>query len=179
MKKLILSILIFTLSIDTYATHAAGMDISYECINQGTNFDTYKVTVKFYRDCEGTANWGTLYLDYSSSCGSNSISLTQVGNAVNINPNCLSYCNGGSGTGIEQYTYEAIINLSKCSNWVLSVCEAARNNSIGTISNPGNEDLCVEATLNKQHFAIILLHLLNTQLHLFVLEIIIVIIMVL
>ena len=125
------------------------MDISYECINQGTNSDTYKVTVKFYRDCEGIANWGTLYLDYSSSCGSNSTSLTQVGNAVNINPNCLSYCNGGSGIGIEQYTYEAVINLSKCSNWVLSVCEAARNNSIGTISNPGQEDLCVEATLNN------------------------------
>ena len=149
MKKVILSILVLILSIDTYATHAAGMDISYECINQGTNSDTYKVTVKFYRDCEGIANWGTLYLDYSSSCGSNSTSLTQVGNAVNINPNCLSYCNGGSGIGIEQYTYEAVINLSKCSNWVLSVCEAARNNSIGTISNPGQEDLCVEATLNN------------------------------
>ena len=29
------------------------MDISYECISQGTNSDTYKVTLKFYRDCEG------------------------------------------------------------------------------------------------------------------------------
>jgi len=32
---------------------------------------------------------------------------------------------------------------------VLSVCEAARNAAINTINNPGNQDLCVEATINN------------------------------
>ncbi|MDG1283999.1 MAG: hypothetical protein P8N46_05010, partial [Flavobacteriales bacterium] len=54
--------------------------------------------------------------------------------------------------GIEEYIYQGTITLSHCSDWVLSVCEAARNNSIGTISNPGIEDLCVEATLNNTTF---------------------------
>ena len=136
------------------ATHAAGMDISYECISQGTNSDTYKVTLKFYRDCEGIDAPGyginpLLQLEYSSSCGSGTATLQTVGTPININPLCLSYCNGGNSLGIEQYTYEAIISLSKCSNWSLTVCEPARNNAINTIVNPGNQDLCIEATLDN------------------------------
>ena len=136
------------------ATHAAGMDISYECISQGTNSDTYKVTLKFYRDCEGIDAPGyginpLLQLEYSSSCGSGTATLQTVGSPININPLCLSYCNGGNSLGIEQYTYEAIISLSKCSNWSLTVCEPARNNAINTIVNPGNQDLCIEATLDN------------------------------
>ena len=94
------------LNMNLYATHAAGMDIAYECISSGSNADTYKITLKFYRDCEGISNWGTLYLEYSSSCGSGSTALTQVGSSLNINPACLSFCNGGNSLGIEQYTYE-------------------------------------------------------------------------
>ena len=48
------------------ATHAVGMDISYECISQGTNSDTYKVTLKFYRDCEGIDAPGYGINHYSS-----------------------------------------------------------------------------------------------------------------
>ena len=116
-----------------YATHAAGMDISYECITQGSSSDTYKITLKFYRDCEGISAPSSHTLYYSSFCASGSTTLYQVGSAVNINPNCQSYCNGGTGLGIEQYTYEATISLAHCSNWLFSVCEAARNNVINTI----------------------------------------------
>ena len=115
MKWIFSCILLLVINSNIFATHAAGMDISYECISQGNNSDTYKITLKFYRDCEGTANWGALDLQYSSSCGSGSTTLNQIGNAVNINPNCLSDCNGGNGLGIEQYTYEAIVSLNKCS----------------------------------------------------------------
>ena len=152
MKWIFSCILLLVINSNIFATHAAGMDISYECISQGNNSDTYKITLKFYRDCEGTANWGALDLQYSSSCGSGSTTLNQIGNAVNINPNCLSDCNGGNGLGIEQYTYEAIVSLNKCSNWILSVCEANRNIAINTISGPSNEELCVEATLNNTIF---------------------------
>ena len=149
MGKFLLIPLLLISSIKLYATHAAGMDIAYECINSGSSSDTYKITLKFYRDCEGISNWGTLYLDYTSSCGSGSAALNQIGSAVNINPACLSFCNGGNSLGIEQYTYEATITLSHCSDWVLSVCEAARNNAINTINNPGGQDLCVQATLSN------------------------------
>mgnify|MGYP001414318176 CR=1 FL=1 len=130
------------------------MDIAYECITQGVNSDTYKVTIKFYRDCEGIAAPNSHPLDYSSSCGSGTTTLYLVGGAVNINPNCQSYCNGGNGLGIEQYTYEGIITLSHCSNWLLSVCEAARNDVISTIIAPDQQDICVQATLNNTTYCI-------------------------
>tara|TARA_B100001250_G_scaffold24992_2_gene20727 strand:- start:70 stop:4356 length:4287 start_codon:yes stop_codon:yes gene_type:complete len=148
-RKFILFSVFLIINIKIYATHAAGMDIAYECITQGINSDTYKVTIKFYRDCEGIAAPNSHPLDYSSSCGSGTTTLYLVGGAVNINPNCQSYCNGGNGLGIEQYTYEGTITLAHCSNWLLSVCEAARNDVISTIIAPDQQDLCVQATLNN------------------------------
>ena len=148
-KIIIVSFASMLFSIEAFPSHAAGMDISYECISQGANSDTYKVTLKFYRDCEGISAPSYHSLNYSSSCGSSSINLYQVGQAVDINAACVSYCNGGTGLGIEQYTYEGTITLSKCSNWVLSVCEAARNGAISTIISPGQQDLCVEAMINN------------------------------
>jgi gliding motility-associated-like protein len=140
-------------STEAFSSHAAGMDISYECISQGSSSDTYKFTLKFYRDCDGAVAPGNgsnplMNLNYSSSCGSGSDTLYQVGSVVDINPICSSSCNGGNSFGIEQYTYEATINLSKCSDWVFSVCENLRNSGINTIVNPGG-DLCVEATINN------------------------------
>ena len=32
-----------------YATHAAGIDLTYECISN----NQYKVTLRFYRECSG------------------------------------------------------------------------------------------------------------------------------
>jgi len=148
----LLSLMVFYSTL-SYGTHAAGMDISYECVSQGTTSDIYRVTVKFYRDCDGTA--GVHYdgeLNYSSSCSGSvtlSTTLSQVGGAVNINPNCLTFCNGGSTLGIEEYTWQGLITLAHCSNWVLSVCECCRNQTINTINNPGGQQLCVEATLNN------------------------------
>jgi len=133
----------------SYGTHAAGMDISYECISQGINSDTYKIILKFYRDCSGVNAPSSHPMTYTSSCGSSSITLYQVGGAVNINPQCATYCNGGSFLGIQEYTYEGTVNLTHCSNWVLSVCECCRNQAINTINNPGGQNLCVEATLNN------------------------------
>ena len=150
MKKLLIICIVSILcNHDAFSTHAAGMDISYECISQGTNSDTYKVTLKFYRDCEGIGAPSSLSLNYSSSCGSGSATLSQVGPSVDINPLCASYCNGGSAFGIEEYTYETTVTLTHCDNWVLRVCECCRNNAITTINNPGGAELCVEATLNN------------------------------
>ena len=145
---ILLNLMVF-LSNFAYGTHAAGMDISYECISQGANSDTYKITLKFYRDCFGVNAPPSHPMTYSSSCGYGVMTLYQVGGAVNINPQCATYCNGGSALGIEEYTYEGIINLAHCEDWVLSVCHCCRNFSINTINNPGGENLCVEATLNN------------------------------
>ena len=122
-KLLLIYILSILFNYNAFSTHAAGMDISYQCISQGTNSDTYKITLKFYRDCDGIPAPATLSMSYSSSCGSGSTTLSQVGSAVDINPLCASYCNGGNAFGIEEYTYESTITLSHCDNWVFDVLE--------------------------------------------------------
>ena len=151
MRVLFYAILLILLNLhELHASHAAGMDISYECISQGTNSDTYRVTVKFYRDCSGNvgADYDG-YITYSSSCGSGSAFLTQIGPPIILNPECASFCNGGSSLGIEEYTYQGTITLSHCSDWSIYACEYARNAAINTIVNPGGQDLCIEATLNN------------------------------
>jgi len=90
-------ILIFSQQ-NLFATHSAGMDISYECVSQGTNADTYKITVKYYRDCivtsTGATNTGAAPLftscDYISSCGSGSFTLPQISGPTFITPLCPS-----------------------------------------------------------------------------------------
>jgi len=44
MKHLFLILILLATNIKIYATHAAGMDIAYECISSGSSSDTYKVT---------------------------------------------------------------------------------------------------------------------------------------
>ena len=137
----------------SYASHAAGMDISYECISQGINSDVYRITVKFYRDCSGII--GADYdgdISFSSSCGSGTAILTQIGPPIILNPECASFCNGGSALGIEEFTFQGDITLSKCSNWTITACEYARNAAINTIVNPGGQELCIEATLNNSTY---------------------------
>ena len=126
----------------------------YQTTYIGGTPDTYKVTVKFYRDCDGISAPGSLNLNYySASCGVNqSITLTQTGSGTVITPICPtmnSTCTGGNVIGIEEYTYEANINIAKCPDWIFSVQECCRNNAISTINAPGTEELRIEATLNN------------------------------
>ena len=108
----------------TWSSGSTSFTVSEPCSNiyqttySGGTQDTYQVTVKFYRDCDGIPAPGSMSLTYSSaSCGvSSSVSLYQVGPAVVITPICPtmnSTCTGGSIIGIEEYTYEAIISLPK------------------------------------------------------------------
>lgn len=154
MKKLLLLISLVSLSIFTkvQASHVMGADLTFSCL--GPN--QYLVTLTGYRDCNGITLDGPLTLNYSSSqCGVNStINLNQVGGAVDITPACFSTvdaCNGGNGIGIQKQIFQGILNLPPgCgSDWVLSWSMCCRNTAITTLSNPGNEDLYIEAHLNN------------------------------
>ncbi|MBT5699418.1 MAG: hypothetical protein HOJ12_05430, partial [Flavobacteriales bacterium] len=84
-KRLFFLLLTCVYSVDSFSSHAAGMDLTYECI--GGN--TYRVTLKFYRECSGvdapSGIWidplSYTYLDVSSaSCGlTANLTLIQVG----------------------------------------------------------------------------------------------------
>ena len=153
-KRLFLFLLLFGYSVDSFSTHAAGMDLTYESI--GGN--QYRVTLKFYRDC-GSGNAiapGFFPLDYSSnSCNYSNVSFMNQISFQNVTPVCVTItdpCNEPGVVGIEEYVYQTTITLpNNCTDWVLSVCETRRNGAITTI-NQGwfiNTDLCVQAVINN------------------------------
>lgn len=155
MKKPLLLLLV-TLVVSSFshvhASHVMGADLTYTCL--GPN--QYEITLNVYRDCNGIDLNGPLTLNYSSAqCGVNStLTLNQVGPPVDITPACLTSsdaCNGGSGYGIQKFTFQGVLNLPPgCgSDWVLSWTLCCRNAAITTLSNPSNDNLYIEADLNN------------------------------
>ena len=112
MKKLLLISAICLVSIvktsPLFATHAAGMDLSYQCL--GNN--QYLFYATFYRDCHGISAPSILPIDISSvSCGyqmtydavlSFSTSGTDsISHLAGLCPDVNSECVGGNFTGYE------------------------------------------------------------------------------
>jgi gliding motility-associated-like protein len=154
MRKLLpfLFLLFALLPNSSKASHVMGMDLTYECL--GPN--RYLVTLKLYRDCNGITPSSAYTLNYSSAqCGvTSSVSLAQLGQPIDITPLCpsiQSQCNGSNQYGVQKYTYQGILNLpAGCgSDWLLTVTECCRNAAITSLTNPSNENILVEATLNN------------------------------
>jgi len=156
MKKILLLFTLITLttllSTKLYATHLLGADLTYECLGPGQ----YRVSLKLYRDCNGVTPSATQTLSYSSaSCSVNgSIQMTSIGSPIDITPNCPavpSACGGSGNYGIQQWTYQGILNLPPgCgTDWILGWSQCCRNNAINTLNNPGNQNMYVGANLNN------------------------------
>jgi hypothetical protein len=134
------------------ASHAMGADLTY--VQIGPN--QYRVRLSFYRDCSGITPSFSYFISANSiSCGSSaSVTLNQV-SFVEVSPLCAamlpsSTCNGGGLPGVQQYIFEGDITLpAACADWVFSMSECCRNSGITTLSNPGSENLYVDATLNN------------------------------
>ncbi|MFN8352359.1 MAG: gliding motility-associated C-terminal domain-containing protein [Flavobacteriales bacterium] len=141
------------------ATHAMGGELTYACL--GNN--QYKVTLKFYRDCNGVAaptncNNGLEFNVRSANCNANFNQCFTLENVQVITPICpteLDRCLNANGTyGVEQYTFSRIINLSQWANcgtgndWVISWALCCRNNAITSLQNPGNQSLYLNTNLN-------------------------------
>ncbi|MBW8050709.1 MAG: hypothetical protein FVQ77_10310, partial [Cytophagales bacterium] len=154
MKKSIICLLVLLLGVlnasNVKASHAAGADISYECL--GGN--TFRVQLSFYRDCDGVSAPTSPNVNYSSaSCG---ISLSGTANLVSVTeiiPYCPAalptQCSSGAPPSREQHIYEIIVVLpATCTDWVFSYSVNCRNNIISTI-NPTCVQIYVEARLNN------------------------------
>ena len=147
------------------ASHAAGLDITYECLN--TN--QYRVTLTFYRECGGVGapngNWidppNQTYINvYSPSSGNTAfLSLSEITPnpvpvfpTISSSPSCpyTGSCFGGSTNQTEIYTYQGIVNLpTQRSDWTIVAALYARNPGITTVPNPDNYDICVRAVINN------------------------------
>jgi gliding motility-associated-like protein len=145
---------VFALPHQARATHAAGSDLTYKCL--GGN--TYLIEVTFYRDCAGIAEPTNVDVNYKST--SLNVNLTATATKIpntgqEITVPCatsLSTCNGGTGTGIRKFVYQATVTLpNAASDWVFSYHVCCRNCSITTIQNPcaNSTEIYVESTLNN------------------------------
>ena len=133
------------------ASHFMGFDLTYTCI--GPN--QYSIRLKAFRDCRGIEMPSSFTVNYRSvACGVNaSLNLTRT-SFTDITPLCpsqVSACNGGAGPiGVELHIYEGTLTLpAGCNDWVLSTSSCCRNNAITNLSNPGGNDIYIEALLNN------------------------------
>ena len=135
----------------TYASHAMGADLTYECL--GGN--VYVFTLSFYRDCSGITAPASATINISSaSCGvTTSLTLTQPNPPVEISPLCasaLSTCQGGTEPGVEQYTYTDTMTLPQnCPDWVFSWSLCCRNPLTTNLVAPSSQTFYVESTLDN------------------------------
>lgn len=138
----------------TYATHAMGAEITYECISG----NSYQITLSFYRDCSGVLPPSAYTISvYSSLCSySTSMIVTlQAGFPIDVSPLCpaqlpFSECNGGNLPGVQKYEYKGNLTLPQaCRDWTFGFKENYRNTSITTLDKPGSTYLYVESVLNN------------------------------
>jgi gliding motility-associated-like protein len=140
------------------ATHAMGGDLTYICL--GNN--QYKVTLSFFRDCNGVAaptncNNGLAFNYRSTACNANVNACFAFESVQVITPLCpteIDRCTSTSGVyGVEKYTFSKIINLSQWAgcgtDWVISWELCCRNNAVTSLVNPGNQRLYLDARLNN------------------------------
>ncbi|MEM6263832.1 MAG: T9SS type A sorting domain-containing protein [Bacteroidota bacterium] len=156
MKKALPALVVLVLGLliqRSYASHAMGADITYECI--GTN--QYRVTLSFYRDCEGIYPQTVYALQaYSTSCA-RSLTFNVTRQSIReVSPLCpallsQSECNpGGTLPGVEEFIYQGVVTLPQaCTDWTIGYEEGYRNATITTINNPSSTYLYVETTLNN------------------------------
>ena len=148
---LILSLILSFSSNKLYATHAMGMDLTY----QRVGVDSFMVTAAFYRDCAGVAAPNSISVRVRSvSCNRDfNVTLPRIGSGQETTPVCtnlVTKCNGGSFPGSEEYLYRARVVLpAKCTDWSISTFVCCRNNAITTINNPGSQNIYVEAKINN------------------------------
>ena len=149
MRKLFffLFTVILTLNTNTaHATHALGGDLIYTQV--GAN--TFNLTLKLYRDCNGIALYAFESIEWQSSCGSGVATAFRNGftDITPICPGLTSACQSGSGTiGIEEHVYTTTVNIpSGCTDIVFDYTLCCRNYSITTLANPGSENIYLSAS---------------------------------
>ena len=152
MKKINLLYSIFILLVvsnHSFGGSIAGGHISYQAL--GNN--QYLVTYNMIRDCSGSMAPLNLPLNVNSNSCSYSQTFTLL--PVPSNPGLINLCasqpntcNGGTSFGAQVWEYNTVVTLpSQCIDWIFSVEDSSRADSITTIQ-PG-QNFYVEAALNN------------------------------
>lgn len=158
--RLLLAVFVFLAAMPqkAEASHALGAEITYECLGG----DQYRIRLVFYRDCNGISAPTAPSISINSSCGNQTLGMTLLPPEPPFPPfdqylvdyelpvYCApSNCGNGSNPGIQQYIYEATVNLPPCADWTFSYDLCCRSAAINTINAPGSQDIYVSAFLNN------------------------------
>jgi gliding motility-associated-like protein len=138
------------------ASHAAGGELVYEWVTG----NTFRFTLKFYRDCTGInepPNFGICYKDgcsntvYHDTLGKVQFTLPGGGaNGAPVSTGCSAdtKCTNVNSVipGFREWWYQNDITLpAQCNNWTFWVSESARN----TVNNLTGGNLYISAFLNN------------------------------
>lgn len=158
-RHILLAALLFTALFynnDVKASHAAGGELIYEWVSDST----YRFIFKFYRDCTGIPEPGSVVMCYSNGCNSTSGSLTLTKlstipggtNGQQVSTGCANSKNTCDSLqsaipGYREWWYANTFTLpSRCASWKFYTYISARNSSQNIQGTP---NFYVEATLNN------------------------------
>lgn len=148
-------------SIETYATHTAGMDIFYRWVSDST----YKFTIIFYRNCEGPTA-GAPDPTVTLTARSNSISSTSTAILTRLptfgagvpalQPSNMYNCTQSTNLCYEEYYYRGNwTSRGRADDWVFSAavcCRPGGANRPQNVVNPGGVQQWIECGLNNKDF---------------------------
>ncbi len=132
------------------ASHVAGGSLTYQYLG-GNN---YFVSYTLYRDCSSiSAPVSAILTAYSSTCGSSNFTLLPAAGTgqevVNYCPSVVSYCNGGTAFGIQEWVYSGQITLPlQCNDWSL-FCSETTHNTVTNLVNSGSIPFTTSSPLDN------------------------------
>ncbi|MBS1772272.1 MAG: gliding motility-associated C-terminal domain-containing protein [Bacteroidetes bacterium] len=145
------------------ATHAAGGEVVYEHLGDST----YRIFLKFYRDCTGVGAGTTQQLCISNTCTSSSLTVTMGlwtnklpdgrDNGTSLSAGCSAYKNtcdspASKLPGYQEWWYYYDYTLPfRCDHWTFSSAVSARNNS-NNLAGATGQAIYLEATFNNNLF---------------------------
>lgn len=151
-------VIIFTVAVlgfnakEVDATHIMGGDLEWEKITQ----DSFKVTIRVYRDCHGVDLYDT-DIKATSNCGSLSVT-PSMSLAKDVTPACKGQCTRcssascGFNYGVQEFELVALFDFGDwkrngCCEVELSWAQCCRNKAITTIASY-NQSFYIDGVLN-------------------------------
>ena len=154
--KYIFILIFFVLSLqNTYASHVAGGELTYQCMG----LDSFKFTYVFYNDCYSPiANNVVGMWIYNLPGFGDQILLSMTSNSpIEIVSNCpgvTTTCHGGTSPGIQKYIYEGYyVFPDTSSHWEFVISESTRSCATTTFQTPCANNLYIHATLNNTNLS--------------------------
>ena len=141
MRKTILIILLLLLGGNSWASHIAGAEITYECIGK----DSFYIELNVFRDCADQNSINILsFIEFSSDCGDRfEFMLPRMnGGPTEVSQLCAnelvnSSCLGGPLPGMNQYTFRKLVVFpSHCNAWKMQWTVNARNVTVNLVDKP-------------------------------------------